>query len=110
MPLWDPVGLGSAPTGASDQTVILGIVADFLHRPYNSLEDPLDLWFHQLVPGTAIMPFTIGHSVGFGKAMSALLIVDAVLEMASANAFGVPELSVSGDAHQSLYWDPSTHL
>ena len=89
--------------------MILGIVADFLHKPYNSLEDPLDLWFHQMVPNSTIMPFTIGHSVGFGKAMAALLIVDATLEMSNANAIDVPELSVFGDAHQSLHWDPSMH-
>ena len=109
MALWDPVGAGDCPIGASDQNVILGIVADFLHRPYNSLEDPLDLWFHQLVPNSTILPFTIGHSIGFGKAMAALMIVDATLELSKVNAFDVPELSVSGDAHQSLQWDPSTH-
>ena len=89
--------------------MILGIVGDFLHKPYNSVEDPLDLWFHQLIPGSSILPFTIGHSVGFGKAMATMLIVDAVVEMSNANKFDVPELSVSGDAHQSLHWDPSTH-
>ena len=100
---------GDCPIGASDQNVILGIVGDFLHKPYNSVEDPLDLWFHQLIPGSIILPFTIGHSVGFGKAMAAMLIVDAVVEMSNANKFDVPELTVSGDAHQSLHWDPSTH-
>ncbi len=68
--------------------MILGIIADFLHRPCNSMEDPMDLWFHQLSPGTAILPLTIGHSIGLSKATAALL---ATLEMIQANIFGVPE-------------------
>ena len=54
-------------SGPSDQNVILGIISDFLHTPFRSFEDPLDLWFHELVPGTEIKPFSIGYSVGMGK-------------------------------------------
>lgn len=93
---------GASVKGASDQNVIQGIVVDFLHKPYNSLEDPLDLWFHQLTPGAAVKPFTIGHSVGFGKAMACLLIVDAVIELWHAQVIGVPELKAIGKEYIAL--------
>ena len=44
-------------SGPSDQNVILGIISDFLHSPFRSFENPLDLWFHGLVPGAEIKPF-----------------------------------------------------
>ena len=61
---------GAVYTGPSDLNVILGVITDFLHRPYNSIEDPLDLWFHNLVPGSVVPAFSVGYSVGMAKSLS----------------------------------------
>ena len=46
--------------GSSDLVVILGVITDFLHKPYNSIEDPLDLWFHNLTSGSVVPAFSVG--------------------------------------------------
>ena len=68
----------SVQPGSSDLVIILNIIADFLHKPYNSIEDPQDLWFHTLTPNSAISAFSIGYSVGMAKSMAALAILFAV--------------------------------
>ena len=83
-------------TGPSDLNVILGIITDFLHKPYNSIEDPLDLWFHQLPAGTLIAPFSIGYSVRFGKASAALSILHAIIRLRSSGGMGDAETDLIG--------------
>ena len=52
-------------TGKSDQNVINNIVVDFLHGPYRSHEDPMDVLFGST--GVDIRPFSVGISVGSAK-------------------------------------------
>jgi len=72
--------------------VILGIISDFLHKPYSSIEDPLDLWFHDLVPGTEIKPFSVGYSVGMGKSVACLAILYAVFGLHATGALSDEEI------------------
>ena len=85
--------LAMSASGPSDQNVILGIISDFLHTPFRSFEDPLDLWFHELVPGTEIKPFSIGYSVGMGKSMASLAILHAVFGLTAAGVLADEDLS-----------------
>jgi len=64
--------------GKSDQNVINNIILDFLHSPYRSHEDPLDLLFMNQTAGTLIKPFSVGISVGSAKSMAALGILYTV--------------------------------
>lgn len=64
--------------GRSDQNVINNIIVDFLHRPYKSYEDPLDVLFMNQAPGTAIVPGSVCISIGSAKSMAALGILYAV--------------------------------
>ena len=64
--------------GKSDQNVINSIVLDFLHSPFRSHEDPLDVLFMHQAAGTLITPFSVGISVGSAKSMAALGILYAV--------------------------------
>ena len=66
----------AAHTGKSDQNVINTIVVDFLHGPYRSHEDPMDVLFGST--GVHILPFSVGISVGSAKGMAALSILHAV--------------------------------
>ena len=66
----------AAHTGKSDQNVINTIVVDFLHGPYRSHEDPMDVVFGST--GVHILPFSVGISVGSAKGMAALSILHAV--------------------------------
>jgi hypothetical protein len=76
--------------------VIHGIVLDFLQKPYNSVEDPLDLWYHQLAPGSLVEPMTVGYSVGLGKAMACLMIMDAGVTLFKAGELGDADFAVFG--------------
>jgi len=82
--------------GPSDLNVILGIITDFLHKPYNSIEDPLDLWFHQLPKNELIGPFSVGYSVGMGKASAALSIIHAVVRLRSTGEMSDEETELIG--------------
>ena len=84
------------PLGPSDLNVILGIITNFLHEPYNSVEDPLDLWFHDLPKKDEIRPFSIGYSVGMGKASAAMSIIHGVLRLRSLNEMSDDELVLVG--------------
>ena len=66
----------AAHTGKSDQNVINHIVVDFLHSPYRSHEDPLDVLFPST--GVAILPFSVCISVGSAKSQAALSILHTV--------------------------------
>ena len=63
-------GQGAVYTGPSDLNVILGVISNFLDKPYNSIEDPLDLWFRNLPAGSVTPAFSIGYSVGMAKSLS----------------------------------------
>ena len=66
----------AAHTGKSDQNVINTILVDFLHGPYRSHEDPMDVLFG--CTGVDILPFSVGISVGSAKGVAALSILHAV--------------------------------
>ena len=71
-------------------------VNDFLHEPYNSVTDPLDLLFMGLTPGTVIPDFGIGYSIGMTKAMAGLAILTAAINLQltdTALATVAPELA-----------------
>ena len=72
--------------------MILGIISDFLHKPYSSIEDPLDLWFHDLVPVTEIQLFSVGYSVGMGKSVACLAILYAVFGLHATGALSDEEI------------------
>lgn len=76
--------------------VILGIIGDFLHKPYNSVEDPLDLWFHSLSSGSVVPAFSVGYSVGMAKSQATLAILLAVQQLESAGSFTADEFSTVG--------------
>ena len=65
--------------------MILGVITDFLHKPYNSIEDPLDLWFHNLTSGSVVPAFSVGYSVGMAKSMATLGILYAVERLGLAD-------------------------
>ena len=79
-------------TGPSDLNAIRGIITDFLHKPYNSIEDPLDLWFHDLPVGSESQPFTVGYSVRMGKSMAAIGIWLSVVKLVGNNELSIEEL------------------
>ena len=64
--------------GPSDQNVINSVVLDFLHEPYASEREPLDVLFFELPAGAAIPSFGIGYSIGVAKAMACLSIFYAL--------------------------------
>ena len=64
--------------GKSDQNVINNVVVDFLHSPYRSIEEPLDVLFWGSGVNGAIEPFSVGISVGSAKSMAALSILHVV--------------------------------
>ena len=66
-------------SGKSDQANINGCILDFLHEPYNSTVDPLDLLFNNLPKGEPIPPFSIGYSIGMTKGVAAIAITYAVV-------------------------------
>lgn len=79
--------------GPSDLVVILNVIADFLHKPYNSVEDPLDLWFHSLQANSVVPAFGIGYSVGMAKSMAALAILFAVQALEKSGQLSVQEFT-----------------
>ena len=91
---------GECP-GKSDQNVINGIVEDFLHSPYRSVEEPLDVLFGSSGvhdgPG-AIDPWSVGISIGSAKCMAALTIMHIV----TANKFEEQELASIADELAAL--------
>ena len=68
-------------SGKSDQANINACILDFLHEPYNSTVDPLDLLFNDLPKGGPIPPFSIGYSIGMTKGVAALAIMFAVVKL-----------------------------
>ncbi len=72
------VVLATRPPGKSDQTAISGIITDFLHSPFDSVSEPLDLLFVGQTPGARVKLFSVGVSIGSGRIMSALSILYAV--------------------------------
>jgi hypothetical protein len=73
-------GGSSVAAGKSDQNVINSIVVDFLHSPFRSVEEPLDVVFG-CPGGVPILPFSVGISNGCAKTMAALSIVHAAISM-----------------------------
>ena len=65
--------------GKSDQANINACISDFLHEPYNSTTDPLDLLFNDLPKGGPIPAFSIGYSIGMTKGVALIAILYAVL-------------------------------
>ena len=95
-------GQGAVYTGPSDLNVILGVITNFLDKPYNSIEDPLDLWFHNLPAGSEIPAFSIGYSVGMAKSLAAISILHAVQQLEANGAFSEEEFVMIGDEIQAL--------
>ena len=83
-------------SGPSDLVAILGVVADFLHKPYNSVEDPLDVWFHNLVAGSVVPAFSIGYSVGMAKSMAALAILYSTQKLEAEGSLTADEFAAMG--------------
>jgi hypothetical protein len=69
--------------------VINAVVADFLHGPYRSVEEPLDVLFSCSGGSGVIEPFSVGISVGSAKTMAALTILHVVT---FNNAFSTVEI------------------
>ena len=88
----------------TSKAVIKGIMSDFMSKPYNSIEDPLDLWYHQLQPNTLVKPFTVGYSVGFGKAVAAMTILTAVVDLRHRQNLSDVELDMFKDHLAALMW------
>ena len=65
----------------SDQANINACIVDFLHEPYDSIRDPLDLLFNDLAKGAPIPPFSIGYSIGMTKGVAAIAITYAVVKL-----------------------------
>ena len=72
-------------SGKCDQANVNGCISDFLHEPYNSTQDPLDLLFNNLSKGEPIPSFSIGYSIGMTKGVAAIAITWAVVKQKLAN-------------------------
>lgn len=74
--------------------MINSIVEDFLHSPYRSVEEPLDVLFGSSGVQDPIAPWSVGMSIGSAKCMAALTI----LHIVTANGFEEQELaSIAGE-------------
>ena len=65
--------------GKSDQNVINNVITEFLHNPYRSVEEPLDVLFLRSGGAGPIEPCTVGISIGSAKSVAALTILHVIL-------------------------------
>ena len=79
-PLWSSHLLrGRLGIGTSQITECL---TNFLERPYSSSTDPLDVLMPRgIVVGAQIPLFSVRHSIGFAKSLTALLILFATVDV-----------------------------
>jgi len=76
----------SAIKGKSKTVDILATVRNFLGpEGYQSEKSPLDVLFTG-DPGNPVVPFSVGHSVGFGKRLACQLILLAIVKQGITDA------------------------
>jgi hypothetical protein len=76
----------SAIKGKSKTVDILATVRNFLTPDgYQSEKAPLDVLFMD-IPGMPVGPFSVGHSVGFGKSLACQMILLAVVQRGISDA------------------------
>ncbi len=68
--------------GKSKMSQITKCLTDFLEKPYASSADPLDVLMPRgLAVGATIPAFSVRHSIGFAKSLTARLILFATVDM-----------------------------
>lgn len=69
--------------GKSKMVHVLRCVNDFLEKPYNSVENPIHVFFPKSMcsEGDGLEPFSVGHGIGFAKSLAIKAILLGVYEI-----------------------------
>ncbi|CAJ1395061.1 unnamed protein product [Effrenium voratum] len=87
--------------GKSKMVYIKTCVTDFLERPYNSMENPIHVFFPKKcnTPGQAIQSYGVGHGIGFAKSLAIKMLLLGVVQMQLSDA----ELKVIAPQLKALF-------